>query len=467
MGKVGIMKKVLAFSMALITAFTVMAGGKQYMVNEENVVATSSEAKENAAAIKQAQKDIDDLEKQQEQLDAKIKEAQENIKSEQAAQQSIDEQIGVVEQTIQKYDIKIQKYNEDIDALTKSISESEKNIEQKQEEIEQGVEEFKQRIRILYITGSDSYTDILVGAKDFYDMLMKIELVKRVANHDNEMIDNLIELKEQYEAEKKTLEENKAQLETKLEEQQAEKEKQQAQKDKLEDLYSQSKAHEEQLKKDEESYKANKEAIEAEQAEFEADLQALYEKEEARKQKEAEEERKRQEALLAQQQQNSSGNGITSNTNQGSTNNSDHGYTDKSMFTWPVPGYYHITYGVGWRWGAYHKGIDISSSGIRGAKICAAASGTVIRVVNGCSHDYAKNGSCGCGGGYGNYCIIDHGNGYWTLYGHSEYITVNQGQYVNQGDVIGTVGSTGYSTGPHLHFEIRINGVAVNPSDYV
>ncbi|WP_418820650.1 M23 family metallopeptidase, partial [Ruminococcus sp.] len=175
-----------------------------------------------------------------------------------------------------------------------------------------------------------------------------------------------------------------------------------------------------------------------------------------------------------QQQQNNNGNssssnanGNTSNSGQSSTNNGDYNYTDKSQFTWPVPGYYHISYGVGWRWGAYHKGIDIWSPGIRGAKICAAAEGTVILVSNTCTHDYGKNGSCGCGGGYGNYCIIDHGNGYWTLYGHSQYMSVTQGQHVNKGDVLGIVGSTGYSTGDHLHFEVRLNGVAQNPSNYV
>ena len=160
-------------------------------------------------------------------------------------------------------------------------------------------------------------------------------------------------------------------------------------------------------------------------------------------------------------------NGNPSNSGQSSTNNGDYNYTDKSQFTWPVPGYYHISYGVGWRWGAYHKGIDIWSPGIRGAKICAAAEGTVILVSNTCTHDYGKNGSCGCGGGYGNYCIIDHGNGYWTLYGHSQYMSVTQGQHVNKGDVLGIVGSTGYSTGDHLHFEVRLNGVAQNPSNYV
>ena len=309
-----------------------------------------------------------------------------------------------------------------------------------------------------------------------YDMLMKIELVKKVADHDNSMIDNLVDLKKQYEAEKKGLEEDKKDLEEKLKKQQTEKEKQEAQMDKLDGLYAQSKASEEKLKADAAVYKKNQAKLKKEQEEFEADLQKLFKEQQEIKKKEEEEQRRREEEERRRQeawnQQNNStsgnaGSGTTTNNSQGSTNNADHGYNDKSMFTWPVPGFYHISYGVGWRWGAYHAGIDIYSENIRGAKICASADGTVIRAVNGCPHDYGKNGSCGCGGGYGNYCIIDHGNGYWTLYGHSDGIKVSVGQTVKQGDVIGTVGSTGYSTGPHLHFEVRLNGVAMDPTNYV
>lgn len=467
----------LAFSLSIVTAVTVMTGGKQIAWKENSAIA-ATEAEKNAAAIKKAKDDISDLESQQKELDKKIKDAQKDIKTEQDAQESINEQISVVEKTIEKYEETIKKYDEDIDSLTEEIAKSEENIKKKQEEIEQGVEDFKKRIRLMYINGTDSYTDILAGAKDFYDMLMKLELVKRVANHDNNMINDLLELKRQYEQEKQTLEDNKSSLEAKRKEQQEQKEKKQSQLDKLEDLYKQSKENEEQLKKDEASFKKNKDELTAEKEAFEADLQELYKKEEARKKKEAEEAEKKRQAELArqkaiqqQQQQsnasNSGGSTSSNNTSQSSTNNSDYGYSSKSQFTWPVPGFYHISYGVGWRWGAYHQGIDIYSSNIRGAKICAAANGTVIRVVNGCTHDYGKSGSCGCGGGYGNYCIIDHGNGYWTLYGHSEGIIVSVGQQVSQGQVIGTVGSTGYSTGPHLHFEVRLNGVAQNPSNYV
>lgn len=112
-----------------------------------------------------------------------------------------------------------------------------------------------------------------------------------------------------------------------------------------------------------------------------------------------------------------------------------------------------VTSRFGARWGSSHKGIDIGGS--KGAAIKAAASGTVVL------SQYGYNG------GYGNYVIISHGNGVQTVYGHCTSLTVNVGQTVSQGDVVATVGSTGRSTGNHLHFEIRVNGVAQNPQNYL
>ncbi|WP_124098591.1 M23 family metallopeptidase [Ruminococcus sp. Marseille-P6503] len=486
MNRTSLMKRMLACSLAVIAAFTVLAGGKNAVISQSTAVATSSEAKKNAKNIEAAKEKISDLEEKQKELDQKISDTKDDIASEEENQAAIEEQIETVQETILTLEESIGQLEDEIDALTDSIAQKELQIANKKTEIETGIDEFMQRIRIMYVAGSDSYTDILVGATDFYDMLMKLELVKRVADHDNDMIDNLVDLKKQYEADEVALEAEKSELEANKDELEAQKEKHQEQKDKLDVLYAESQAMIDQLEQDKETFLANQKQAQQEQEEFEAELQQLYKEQEEIKKKEEEErkrkeeeERKRLEAL--QQQQNnggtsssggssSSGNaetGNTSNNNDNSTNNDDYGYEDKSMFTWPVPGFYHISYGVGWRWGAYHAGIDIYSSNIRGAKICAAADGTVIRVENYCPHDYGKNGSCGCGGGYGRYCIIDHGDGWWTLYGHSEGITVSVGQQVKQGDVLGTVGSTGYSTGPHLHFEIRKNGVALNPSDYV
>jgi murein DD-endopeptidase MepM/ murein hydrolase activator NlpD len=132
----------------------------------------------------------------------------------------------------------------------------------------------------------------------------------------------------------------------------------------------------------------------------------------------------------------------------GSSGSSGDGTPSASGFIWPVSG--PITSGFGWRWGRMHEGIDIGAA--CGTPIHAAASGTVI---------YS-----GWMSGYGNFVIIDHGNGLATAYGHQSAIYVSGGS-VSQGQVIGAVGSTGHSTGCHLHFEVRVNGTPVNPLNYL
>ena len=116
---------------------------------------------------------------------------------------------------------------------------------------------------------------------------------------------------------------------------------------------------------------------------------------------------------------------------------------------WPVSG--PVTSPFGWRWGRMHEGIDIGVS--YGTPIRAAASGTVIY--------------CGWESGYDNLTVLDHGGNLATAYGHQSSIAVSCGQHVGQGDVIGYVGSTGHSTGPHLHFEVRVNGSPVDPMGYL
>lgn len=137
---------------------------------------------------------------------------------------------------------------------------------------------------------------------------------------------------------------------------------------------------------------------------------------------------------------------------------------------WPLDsGFHAITtyFGYDADFDRQHRGIDVGDGGIGGADIYAAAAGTVILVSNTCEHDFSKDWSCGCGGGFGNYIIIDHGGGISTLYAHCSAIYAYEGQEVAQGDVIGTVGCTGWSTGNHLHFEVREYGTAVDPFNYV
>ena len=134
-----------------------------------------------------------------------------------------------------------------------------------------------------------------------------------------------------------------------------------------------------------------------------------------------------------------------------STNTSS---SSSSGFIWPFPHTHNITSYMEWRWGRMHNGLDIAGGDDYGQPFYAAASGNVIWSGND-------------GGGYGNYVMIDHGNGYMTVYGHASALACSTGDYVNQGDLIGYVGDTGNATGPHLHFEIRLNDEYMNPLDYV
>ena len=123
-------------------------------------------------------------------------------------------------------------------------------------------------------------------------------------------------------------------------------------------------------------------------------------------------------------------------------------------FMWPVPHTHNITSYMEWRWGRMHNGIDIAGGGDYGQPFVAADGGTVV---------WAGDD----GGGYGNYVMIDHGNGYMTVYGHACELACSTGDYVSQGQVIGYIGSTGNSTGPHLHFEVRLDGEYQDPLNYV
>ena len=141
--------------------------------------------------------------------------------------------------------------------------------------------------------------------------------------------------------------------------------------------------------------------------------------------------------------------GVTSYNEASSSSGSSTG-----SFIWPVPYTRNITSYYEWRWGTMHWGIDISSSGIHGQDIVASDGGTVVHAGD-------------INDGYGYYVIIDHGNGFQTVYAHCSSLAVYEGQYVSQGQTIGYVGSTGYSTGSHLHFEVRQGSNKLNPLNFV
>lgn len=169
-----------------------------------------------------------------------------------------------------------------------------------------------------------------------------------------------------------------------------------------------------------------------------------------------------EEVVIGTGEDNDSEDGMESNLNDYDDNdtesnkNAGDSYTTGSSgsFIWPLPHTHNLTSLFEWRWGRMHNGLDIAGGDDYGQPIIASDSGTVTWSGND-------------GGGYGNYVMIDHGNGYTTVYGHASELACSTGDYVEQGQVIAYVGSTGNSTGPHLHFEIRENDEPVDPLGFV
>ena len=125
------------------------------------------------------------------------------------------------------------------------------------------------------------------------------------------------------------------------------------------------------------------------------------------------------------------------------------GAASAAGFVWPVHGVF--TSGFGWRWGRMHEGIDLAVP--NGTPVVASAAGVVI--------------VAGWMGGYGNLVVVDHGGGIATAYAHNSGFAVSVGQGVAAGQVVAYSGSTGHSSGPHVHFEVRVNGSAVDPMGYL
>ncbi len=417
------------------------------------------------------QKEIDALQKQMDELEN-------DVSAQQQLQDQLQEKIDLQNQNIDNVNTIINDLNGKIEEKEKKISQLESDIAKKQTDINEGLELFKERLRAMYISGNDSLASALVGATDFYDMLSKLELISQVAKHDNELIDSLKTQLQQFEeaqaqldiektsldADLKTQEENRKELSAAMEQLQADYEE-------SEDYIARKEADMASMQRDVDSRKADNDAMDAEiesiEAEIERQRQAAIAEQERRKAEEEE---------AAQVEEDNSNNDNSSSYDDSSSDDSSDNTTvpDTSAdenyggsLSWPVPGFYGVSSGYGERWGSFHAGIDIAGGGISGATITAADSGTVILVKTGCTHNYGKDGSCGCNGGYGNYLAIDHGNGVTTLYGHCADVYVSVGQTVSRGEAIGSVGSTGWSTGFHCHFEVRVNGSTVNPTSYL
>lgn len=362
-----------------------------------------------------------ELQKRKKQLSEELKKASSDVTKEAKNKDSLDKQIKVVQEQIDVLNSYINSLDKNISTLRGQISELNKQIDEK-------IEALKKSLVLIYKAGDTSTLDIVLGAKDFEDFLDKADIARSFSRSINNAIDDLksdlknvqskedeiVQIKKDQESERVNLEKSREVLQNLL--------------DESEKLLNSLQDSEKEVKKAIDQNDAQMKLIDAE-------IQKYYENQ-----------------RKAQQSSDNS----PSNANVPVQ-------IKKGGFIWPVPGYKMISSGFTDTQNRSHAhgAIDIAGRAIYGANIVASAAGKVIMV------NTVVNSQGQGGGGYGKFVVIDHGNGVSTLYGHMSSVAVSKGQSVSQGQVIGNVGSTGFSTGPHLHFEYRVNGVRRNPLEIV
>lgn len=397
-----------------------------------------------------AEDSISDLEQQLQQLEQENQKYQKILDDTKSDIAEKEEYKSALVSKVQVLDEKIAVTREKISSLNDDIKEKQDAYDKGLSEVEDQFDALANRLRILYMSGNATDLEIIFGAKDFSDLIDKMELVKSLANSDKELISEIQTKLDELSTKKKSLEADKKDLETQqasLKSDQDEFNKLISDNDEiLKNLYASNSEAQNSL----ESAALQSDEIEAKISQYYAAQKAAAEH-----------------AAQVSQSSSSSSSG-SSSSGSSSSGSSSVIVPSGSGFAWPTPGF--VSLSSEWfedREVYNHGGIDIAGAGIMGTPVVAAADGTVVATNSSCTHNWGKSYSCGCGGGYGNYVMISHAGGKMTVYGHLTSLTVSSGQSVSRGQVIGYVGSTGNSTGPHLHYECRLNGVRYNPmSEY-
>ena len=348
--------------------------------------------------------ELSDSQEQLEQINAQKAQIQKEIKENKNVKQSLNKEIKDLNGQIALQTNEIQALDVSIGMTQERINEALDNLDALEAEIAEQNRSLNARLRAMYKNGDSGFLDVLLGSASISDLMTNMDRVQRIYDQDKEMLKQLETQHELVEAQRQYL----RGLQTDLESNQS------AVKDKKASL------------------EENKTAVAAKQAEVESNIEALEELEDAL---------------------NAEANALVAEILKLQGNGEFVG----GAFTWPAPGTSRITSPFGNRLhpilkvNKLHTGIDIGCGS--NTTIVAANSGTVIKA--------AWNNS------YGNMIMVDHGGGIVTLYAHLNSFLVSNGDVVAKGQAIAKSGSTGMSTGPHLHFEVRVNGNYVDPTQYV
>ena len=396
--------------------------------------------------------DIEEEREKQEQIEQSITDVQATLDELESVKNDTTAYITEMDAKLTEIATNIQSLNEQSQAKQLEIDATNSQLELQQEELDRQYDLMKKRIQFMYENGDSQMLDLLFGSESISDFLNKAEYIKTLTDYDRKAIQELKDAKQ-------AVEDSKTQLETEQAELQTLTDTALAEQSSMETLVA---AKEEELRKTEAEISSAEQDIITKQ-------KALEEQAALVSQMEAVEERRRQQEAAAKaaaedaaRRASEAGNNTdSSNSSTDSNNNSssdiEYNTSEATSFIWPLNGYYTISSDYSDRISPIsgksemHNGIDIPAP--IGTPIYAVADGTV---------DWAWTSSSA-----GNWMGIAHGNGLYSVYMHMSAFAVSSGTYVKQGQIIGYVGSTGWSTGAHLHLTFRLNGSYVNPHIYV
>lgn len=434
-------KRLLCLAMAfalLVSASAISAAAEETLEEkQQRYEELEKEIAQNQKELAGVQSDIKTNEQKLNKLNGQIDSIEEQI-------DLLDESIGMISDDIDELQTDIDSTSADIESINSQISKTELQIVETETMMEDTKELLLARIRENYMSGEGSTLEILFTSDDLSSFFARKELITRVSESDSQLISELTakvgelnELQTELEGSKTELEEKKTTLDSQMDTMNA----------KYDDLESSKNAQESKKKDVTGKYQEVQGIINDLDKESDAYKAAI-------KRQKAE-----REALEAEIDEYIRQHG----SSQGDV--PDESYENDGDMMWPVKGNTRLTATYpAYSDGSPHWGIDIvkADGNTRGAPFYAAQGGEVI---------IAKNDG-NWNSGFGNYCVIDHGDGTQTLYAHSDNILVSVGQVVKKGEKIGIIGATGNVTGPHLHFEVRVKKAdgtvsRVNPLNYV